>query len=509
MNLSMTLAQVAKRLPNAPGITSDAGTLTYGAFEDRVGRIAASLFGRHGLKPGAHVGIAMENCAELLLAMYGIWRAGLVAVPLNAKLHAKEMAFILMNAECKLCFCTEKIADGLTALGRSEGPLPPLVVAGTIDFAALLKPDPVRSVWSPPDSDAWLFYTSGTTGKPKGAVLTHRNLLFMCLAYNTDVDQLDERDTAVHAAALTHAAGLNGLAKIARGAHQVIYPGFEPEQIFQAIARYPNVSMFAAPTMLTRLLDHPRAGTADTRNLRTITFGGAPMYVSDLKEALGAFGPKLFQIYGQGESPCTITHIPKHLYADPTRAADDGFLASVGFARTGVEVSVVDEDGCALPAGAIGEVITRSDCRMRGYWNNPEANARAIRDGWLWTGDLGSMDAAGSLTLKDRSKDMIISGGSNIYPREIEEVLLTHPGVLEAAVVSRPHADWGEEVVAFVVRRPDAPGAPVDDAALDALCLSNIARFKRPKAYRFVDGLPKNNYGKVLKTELRDVLGRE
>lgn len=508
MNLSMTLAQVARRLPHAPGITSDAGTLSYGAFEDSVGRIAASLLGRHGLKPGGHVGVAMENCAELLLAMYGIWRAGLVAVPLNSKLHPKEMAFILSNAECKLCFCTEKIADGITGLGMSEGPRPPLIVAGTKDFAALLTAEPVRSISTPPDTDAWLFYTSGTTGKPKGAVLTHRNLLFTCLAYNTDVDQLDERDTAVHAAALTHGAGLNGLAQIARGAHQVIYPGFEPEQIFQAIARYPNVSMFAAPTMVTRLLNHGRAGTADTRNLRTITFGGAAMYVADLKKALALFGPKLFHLYGQGESPCTITHIPKHLYADPANAGNDDFLASVGFARTGVEVRVAGEDGRDVAPGEIGEIITRSDCRMRGYWNNPEANAKALRDGWLWTGDLGSMDGAGYVTLKDRSKDMIISGGTNIYPREIEEVLLTHPGVLETAVVGRPHADWGEEVVAFVVRRPGPAGAQVTEAALDQLCIDNIARFKRPKAYRFAASLPKNNYGKILKTELREMLAK-
>ena len=175
-------------------------------------------------------------------------------------------------------------------------------------------------------------------------------------------------------------------------------------------------------------------------------------------------------------------------------------------ARTGVAVKVVGEDGRELPHGEIGEIVTRSDCVMKGYWNNPDANAKALRDGWLWTGDLGAMDADGFVTLKDRSKDMIISGGSNIYPREIEEVLLRHPAVLEAAVVSRPHADWGEEVIAFVVKRA---GADVDAAELDRLCLDNIARFKRPKGYRFVDALPKNNYGKILKTELRQLLQAE
>ena len=164
------------------------------------------------------------------------------------------------------------------------------------------------------------------------------------------------------------------------------------------------------------------------------------------------------------------------------------------------------ETGEDLPPGETGEIVTRSDCVMKGYWNSPEANAAALRDGWLWTGDVGCMSAEGFLTIKDRSKDLIISGGANIYPREIEEVLLTHPGVLETAVVSRPHADWGEEVVAFVVRRE---GTDVGESTLDRLCLDNIARFKRPKGYRFVDALPKNNYGKILKTELRERLKRE
>jgi len=220
------------------------------------------------------------------------------------------------------------------------------------------------------------------------------------------------------------------------------------------------------------------------------------MYVADLKRALELFGPKLYHLYGQGESPMTITGLDKAAHADTRHPRYEDRLGSAGVARTGVAVKVLDESGRELPPGEIGEVVTQSDCVMPGYWNNPEANARTLRDGWLWTGDLGSMDAVGFVTLKDRSKDLIISGGANIYPREIEEVLLTHAGVLEAAVVARPHADWGEEVVAFIVRRA---GADVSPAELDRLCLDNIARFKRPKSYRFVDALPKNNYGKILK----------
>ncbi|HET7156201.1 MAG TPA: AMP-binding protein, partial [Hyphomicrobiaceae bacterium] len=289
--------------------------------------------------------------------------------------------------------------------------------------------------------------------------------------------------------------------------NNVILEGsFEPDQVFDALATTENVSMFAAPTMVSRLINHPGAGSADTRGLKTIIYGGAPMYLADLERALTLLGPKLYNLYGQGESPMTITGLDKAAHADSGHPQWELRLASAGVARTGVAVKIVGEDGRALPHGDIGEIVTRSDCVMLGYWNNPDANAKTIRDGWLWTGDLGAMDAGGFVTLKDRSKDLIISGGSNIYPREIEDVLLRHPAVLEAAVIGRPHADWGEEVIAFVVRRA---GTQLEASELDKLCLDNIARFKRPKRYQFVDALPKNNYGKVLKTDLRQRLQGE
>jgi long-chain acyl-CoA synthetase len=202
----------------------------------------------------------------------------------------------------------------------------------------------------------------------------------------------------------------------------------------------------------------------------------------------------------------TITGVDKAMHADTAHPRWEQRMISAGVARTGVAVKVVDDKGYDLPNGEIGEIVTRSDCVMKGYWHNDDANARAMRDDWLWTGDVGTMDADGFVTIRDRSKDMIISGGANIYPREIEEVLLSHPAVLETAVVARPHADWGEEVIAYVVRRE---GRNVEATELDRLCLDNIARFKRPKGYRFVDALPKNNYGKILKTDLRELLRQE
>ena len=447
----------------------------------------------------------MENCPEYFPLLYGIWRAGLSAVPLNNKLHPKEMAWILGDFETKLWIASPKIAGGLSSPGL--GSLPPIVATGSADHRALLGGDAIAVGLNDNNAEAWLFYTSGTTGRPKGAVLSHRNLLFACHCYYADIDYLDTRDTILHAAPLTHGSGLYGLAHIARGGNNVILEGsFEPEQVFDALATTQNVSMFAAPTMVSRLINHPLAGSTDTRGLKTIIYGGAPMYLADLERALTLLGPKLYNLYGQGESPMTITGLDKATHADSGHPQWEQRLASAGVARTGVAVKIVGEDGRELPHGEIGEIVTRSDCVMLGYWNNPDANTKAIRDGWLWTGDLGAMDAGGFVTLKDRSKDLIISGGSNIYPREIEDVLLRHPAVLEAAVVGRPHADWGEEVIAFVVKRS---GAQLEAPELDRLCLDNIARFKRPKRYQFVDTLPKNNYGKILKTELRQQLQSE
>ncbi|MCW2527903.1 MAG: AMP-dependent synthetase, partial [Pseudonocardiales bacterium] len=275
--------------------------------------------------------------------------------------------------------------------------------------------------------------------------------------------------------------------------------GFEPAEMFALIAASPGASFFAAPTMVHRLVTSDDIGRLDPGDLRTIVYGGGPMYLADLQAALAVFGPRLAQIYGQGESPMTITVLPKRCLADTGHPLYEQRLAGVGYAQWPVEVSIADENDLMLPAGRIGEILVRGDSVMSGYWNQPAASAETLRGGWLHTGDLGEMDVDGFITLRDRSKDVIISGGTNIYPREIEEVLLRDSRVMEAAVVGRYHPDWGEEVVAFVV------GHGISRVELDSLCTSAIARFKRPKEYRFIPALPKNNYGKVLKTELRSL----
>jgi long-chain acyl-CoA synthetase len=276
------------------------------------------------------------------------------------------------------------------------------------------------------------------------------------------------------------------------------------EEIAALLRRWPGMAFFAAPTMVKRLAADRDVATADLSHLKTIIYGGAPMYLADLEDALDVFGPRLAQIYGQGEAPMTITALSKADHADRSHPRWQDRLQSVGVPRTDVEVHVVDEDGGQLPDGEVGEVVVRGDVVMAGYWNQPDATAEAVRGGWLHTGDVGSFDAEGYLTLRDRSKDLIISGGMNIYPREVEEALLHHPGVREVAVVGRPDEEWGESVVAFVVPADGDAPPPVDE--LDRACLDRIARYKRPRDYRFIDALPTNNHGKVVKRELHKLL---
>jgi acyl-CoA synthetase (AMP-forming)/AMP-acid ligase II len=341
----------------------------------------------------------------------------------------------------------------------------------------------------------------GTTGRSKGAMLSHRNLMTMTLSHLADVESLDERCSQIHAAPMSHGSGMYIPAYVSRGARQVIPAsgGFEPEEFLRLCDQHPGVGSFLAPTMVQRLRLALPSPDHRPRGLRCIIYGGGPMYVQELKQSLAAFGQIFAQIYGQGESPMTITWLRR----DDHACQDDSILGSVGQQRTGVEVRVVDDAGADVPVGEIGEIIVRGDVVMSGYWRNPQGTAEALRDGWLYTGDMGSRDEHGYLTLRDRSKDVVISGGSNIYPREVEEALLTHPSVSEVSVVGQPDEAWGEVVVAFVVPQP---GMSLEPAELDAHCLERIARFKRPKRYVRVEALPKNSYGKVLKRALRELL---
>ena len=504
MNLAHLLQRQALQAPERPALFEGAQLrATHGQWAQRAACLGAALRAR-GLQPGDRVLLFMRNHPRYLEFMFGCWWAGLVVVPVNNKLHLQEVQWIADNAQARWAFVTRD----LLAEGEALSGLYGTTEADSPEADALLAhPEPLAQITERAGHDtAWLFYTSGTTGRPKGVMITHRNLLTMGLGYFCDVDAITPQDAIAYAAPMSHGAGIYAIPHLMAGARHVVPAsgGFDAAELFALGLQTGPLSLFAAPTIVKRLVDEAEAaGHSPARcaqSFKTIVYGGAPMYAADIERALRLMGPRFVQIYGQGESPMTGTVLTRDHLMDTAHPRHAERIASVGVAQTPVRIRVADGQGRDLPLGEVGEVLIGGDSVMAGYWRNPEATAAAICDGWLWTGDMGCLDADGFLTLKDRSKDLIISGGSNIYPREVEEVLLTAPGVAEVSVVGAPDAEWGEVVVAFVVA---APGAAVDPAALDAHCIAHIARFKRPKRYVLVDALPKNNYGKVLKTELR------
>ncbi len=490
MNLFAVLDQAAARFGDRGALYHGERHLcTWSELRDRALRVATTI--RAQGAAGSRIAIASENRPEIVELMFAIWAAECVLVPINYKLHPREMAQILDDAGVSQVFASQKIAAGLAAV--TEVPIETLDTAG---YSRRRGAPPCVPPSTGSSALAWLFYTSGTTGRSKGAMLSHRSLIAMTVAHLADIDNPDQDCSLIHGAPMSHGSGLYVLPYALRGARQVVPASgaFDPDEFLDLCDAHPGSGAFLAPTMVQRLVEVCRRRPS---NLRAIVYGGGPMYVDSLKKAIATFGPVFAQIYGQGESPMTITGLRRADHDD----ADDAILGSVGYARSGMEVAVLRPDDTPAATDEVGEIVCRGDALMSGYWNNPAATDDTLRNGWMYTGDMGSFDARGYLTLRDRSKDVVISGGSNIYPREVEEVLVEHPGVAEACVVGAPDAEWGEVVVAFIVG-----SAPADD--LDKHMLGRIARFKRPKRYFFVDELPKNSYGKVLKRELRNLLSQ-
>jgi long-chain acyl-CoA synthetase len=514
MNIASLFVRNGKTLADRPALAE--GTrilLTHSQLLERAARIAGHLRGRLGLTTGDRVALVMKNSPAYLELLLAGWYAGLTMVPVNAKLHQREFAYILDHAGARVCFATPDLIEVVAPLADEIETLEQVIEVGSADLAGG-EPVPMADV--SPASIAWLFYTSGTTGRPKGAMLTHRNLLAMTLSYFIDVDHIVPEDGVLHAAPMSHGSGCYIIPHAAAGACQIIPEsgGFDPAEMAELFRAHEGVTLFAAPTMVKRMSQHaafadwarpaaPGLGKSSPPwpdGLKTIVYGGGPMYLADLDKAHEVFGYRLAQIYGQGESPMCITALDKRAHADVEHPRYPERLQSAGKVQTVMRMRVVDAEGCALPEGEVGEVVARGDAVMAGYWRDEAATAAALKDGWLYTGDVGSLDEDGFLTLRDRSKDLIISGGANIYPREVEEVLLKHPDVAEVSVIGEKDEEWGEAPVAFVVADR---GADIDAETLDRFCLDNIARFKRPKHYHLVEALPKNSYGKVLKTALR------
>lgn len=497
MNIATFMVRAGRAWSERPAVAlGQTVQWSYGELAGRVATLASALRERHGVMPGSRVAIFSKNCPEYLELLYAVWHAGATVVPINAKLHEKECAFILEHSGAALCF----VAPGTEAEVAAVAEQTNFIAIGGDEYRAMLDAPaaPMQAVAA--DDPAWIFYTSGTTGRPKGATLSHRNLLAMSHCYFADVDPVSPWSALLHAAPMSHGSGLYALPHVMQASCHVIPAsgGFDVAEVYDLISAWPGLCFFAAPTMVKRLVEDPN--DRDTGNLKAIIYGGGPMYLADCQAALLRFGGKMTQLYGQGETPMTITALDARQHDAREHPRWNARLQSVGVAQSALEVRVVDEAGHDLPPGETGEIVVRGDTVMVGYWNDPAATAAAIRDGWLWTGDHGAFDDDGFLTLKDRSKDVIISGGTNIYPREVEEILLLHSDIAEVSVIARDDPEWGEAVVAYVVSRS---GAPIDTAVLDDFCTRHIARFKKPRHYRFVETLPKNSYGKVLKRELR------
>ncbi len=349
------------------------------------------------------------------------------------------------------------------------------------------------------DDLAWIAYTSGTTGRPKGAMLTHGGLIHQCLTTLADVERMEQHHVGMHAAPLSHGSGHNALVFTMKGCTQVIHQrwGFNTGLFLEQVERYGVAALFLVPTQIKMICDHPDVGTRDLSSLEWIIYGGAPMYRDDQCRALKTLGPVLVQLFGQTESPMSGTVLTRE---EHSLDDGDGRERSVGRVRVGIEVRILDSSDDEVPPGTPGQICIRGETLMAGYWNRPEATAETLANGWLHTGDVGSMDANGYVFILDRLKDLIISGGLNVYPIEIEDVLLLHPDVSEACVIGVPDPKWGEAVRAVVV---PVTGAQIDPAELIAFAGRHLAGYKKPKGVDIVDALPKTAYGKVDKKLVR------
>jgi acyl-CoA synthetase (AMP-forming)/AMP-acid ligase II len=506
MNVATLFKKPGRTYARRPAIRHAGKEMSYGELDALTDSLAVGLRDL-GLSPQDRIVLWMHNRPELVELLIAGWKANLTVVPVNVRLHPREVAFIAANCQARaLAYdgdfvrAVRSIRDDLPAglaCIQVDGP-----ALGAKSFEEILGSGPGTVEEAAEDDVAWLFYTSGTTGKPKGAMLTHRNLIAMVMNCLADVCSFQPEDVVLHVAPLTHGSGMFLLPALARGSLNVIshHASFEPAQVFELIAaQQVSVIAFLAPTMIAKLVNDPAMSRHDTSSLRCAPYGGGPMYVEQIKNAIEGLGPIWVQIYGQGETPMTATYLRSQEHRFDTDEFEQR-LASAGITRTGMELRILDSDGGELATGRLGEIAVKGPTVMKGYWEDPPATAAALRNGWLHTGDIGYMDADGYVYIVDRAKDMIISGGNNVYPREVEEVLVTHPDILEAAVVGVPDPYWGESVHAVIATRS---GAAMTVRDVIEHCRASLASYKKPRSVEFVRELPKSAYGKVLKREIR------
>ncbi|MBP1716832.1 MAG: acyl-CoA synthetase [Deltaproteobacteria bacterium] len=509
MNIGTFFTKSARTFPERLAIAYGDYELTYHQANARINQLANALR-KLGIQKGSNIAILLHNCPQFIEILFACFKAGIGTVPINFRLHPKECAFIIDNSEAVAMFLGDDFKDSLYSLRREMPKVEHYVcvsepLEGMISYETFLQGESTAFIDEKVERDdlAWLFYTSGTTGRPKGAMLTHHVLMMMTMNFYADISPLGPEDVVLHAAPLSHGSGLYGIPNVAKGAANVILhtKSFEPKAVFETVARRRVTNMFVAPAMIKRLVTSPEIGRYDLSSIRCINYGGAPIYEEDLKEAVRKMGRVFVQLFGQAESPMTITYLRKEEHLLEGNEEQMKRLTSAGIPRTDVEVKIFDSKDQELPPGEMGEIVVRGEVVMKGYWRNPEATAETMRGGWLHTGDLGIMDERGYFYILDRAKDMIISGGENIYSREIEDVIIKHPAVYEVAVIGVPDEKWGEAVKAIVSLREGkkATGEEIID-----FCKQHLASYKKPKSVDFIEAIPKNPYGKVLKRELRE-----
>jgi long-chain acyl-CoA synthetase len=492
VNLASNLISTAQAHPDSPATRLGDSVSTYRELDDSSARMAG-LLALHGLDPGNRVGVMLPNVPEFAVAYYGILRAGGVVVPMNVLLKQREVAFYLGDAAAGLIFAWHAMADEAIA-GAGQVGAECLVVEPS-EFAELLADaDPTGEIADRvADDTAVILYTSGTTGKPKGAELTHANL-----SVNADVSRLlfslAPEDVVLGALPLFHAfgqtCGLN--TAVAAGASLALIPRFDASHALEVIERYGVTVFEGVPTMYAALMHHPERDRFDVSTLRMCVSGGAALAVELLREFERTFGCVILEGYGLSETS------PVACFNHPDRERMPG---SIGRPVEGVEMKLVDLHRRDSAPGEVGEIAIRGHNVMKGYWNRPDATAEAIdADGWFYSGDMARLDAEGRYFIVDRKKELIIRGGYNVYPREIEEVLYEHPAVREAAVIGVPHADLGEEVGAAVALRA---GMQATESEIREFVKTNVAAYKYPRRVWFVDELPKGPTGKVLKREIQ------
>jgi long-chain acyl-CoA synthetase len=510
MDLQQILERAVRFYPDRTGVVCGGTRLTYRAFAERVHRLRSALHGL-GLRKGDRLAVLMYNCHRYFEVYYATAEMGALVVPLNIRLSAGEIAYILKDSGSAAVVVGPEFLSLLSAV-QSQLPAlqqriyagdgaPPEGLSGYEQLLAGAAP-PGPPTPAAPDDLAALFYTSGTTGHPKGAMLSHANLL--ANAYHILACGIwREGDVYLHACPMFHIAdGPTTHAVTWLGGTHVIIPSFKPDLALEAIERERVTATLLIPTMINFLINHPDVAKRDLSSLRIVTYGGAPMPEELVRRATQLLPCSFCQAYGLTETSPLLTLFPNQEQALAGPPEQMRRLLSCGREVIGVRVRVVNTRGEEVKPGEVGEIIAKGPNIMVGYWNNPQATAEAVRDGWLYTGDLATVDEEGYIYIVDRKKDMIITGGENVFSTEVENVVYTHPAVLEAAVVGVPDATWGEAIKAIVVLKP---GASATEEEIIAYCRSRIAHFKVPRSVDFYEGaLPKSGSGKILKRELRE-----